>query len=64
MSQRRLISQIKQEISPNDFDDSENLEEFYKNLNDTDKRVVDRTFSYLRGLPLRTLIVAKEICPI
>ena len=61
MSQRRLISQIKQEISPDDFDDSENLEEFYKNLNDTDKGIVDKTFSYLCGLQLRTLIVAKEL---
>ena len=61
MAGRRLITVIQNEISPDDFDDSERLELFYKNLNDNEKRAVDQSFSFLCGLPLRTLIVAKEL---
>ena len=64
MAARRLIALIKNEIDPDDFDESESLEAFYKNLNETDKRVVDRTFYLLCGMSLRTLIIAKEICHI
>ena len=61
MPQRRLISLIKDEINPDEFDDSECLEGFYKLLNHDEKRIVDRTFSILCGLTLRTLLVAKEL---
>jgi len=56
-----LISIIKNEIVPDDFDDSESLEDFYNNLNDAEKGIVDSTFSFLCGLTLRTLIIAKEL---
>ena len=61
MAARRLIALIKNEIDPDDFDDSESLEDFYKNLNEGEKKLVDRTFKFLCGLTLRTLLIAKEI---
>ena len=61
MAARRLIALIKNEIDPDDFDESESLEAFYKNLNEGEKKAVDRTFKFLCGLTLRTLLIAKEI---
>ena len=38
MSNRRLITVIHNEISPDAFDDNDKLELFYKNLNDNEKK--------------------------
>ena len=61
MAARRLISLIKNEIDPDDFDESEDLEDFYNRLDEKDRKIVDRMFRFLCGLTLRTLLIAKEL---